>query len=366
MKIGVMLRHLGEPGGIGVYTSNVLRALLSIDHQNEYVLLYDSPQHLGQFADYLNAVERVLPVRNKLWWDQVSVPHFAKREGVDIIFNPKLSIPLLTDRKTVLVMHGAEQFALPWAFKWYDRAYFTLANRLYCRKASAIISMTEIGKTDIAKYMGATPYKIHVVPEAYNEQCHILRADETLDVKERYSLPEKFILFLGGLNPIKNLGNVLRAYHMIHQTIPHKLVVVGFRRWKFAQDLKLVRQLGLEDKVLFAGFVADEEIPVFYNLADAFVFPSLYEGFGIPVLEAMACGCPVIASRTGCSPEVVGDAALLVDPYNAAEIGRAIALVLGNHYVRQELIQKGLQRVKDFSWEKCARETLAVFQLAES
>ncbi len=135
-------------------------------------------------------------------------------------------------------MHGAEQFAVPHAFKWHDRFYFTIANRLYCRKASAIIAMTHLGSKDIVKYMGPDPKKIRVIHESYNEQCRILEKQSTDLVKKKYSLPDQFILFVGGINPLKNFGNLLRAYHEIQKHLPHKMVAVGFKRWKFDQDLR--------------------------------------------------------------------------------------------------------------------------------
>jgi glycosyltransferase involved in cell wall biosynthesis len=362
MRIGVMLRHLGEPGGIGVYTRNLLHALLKIDHHNSYHMLYRRSACLGSFSASPNVTEIVLRGPNKLWWDQISVPVYARKANLDVIFNPKLSAPLFTRRATILVMHGAEQFAVPSAFKWHDRIYFTVANRFYCRFVSAIIAMTQIGARDIARLMGAPPRRIHVIPEAFNELCRIMPPEETLAVRHKYSLPKHFVLFLGGMNPIKNFGNVLRAFSRLTSEYPHKLVVVGFRRWKISKDLALVDRLGLRSRVVFTGFVPDEEIPAFYNVADVLVFPSLYEGFGIPVLEAMACGCPVVTTETGCSPEVAGGAAMLVNPYDPEQISEAIKRVLTEPDLRQQLIERGVQRAKDFSWNKCARETLALIE----
>ena len=362
MKIGVMLRHFGERGGIGVYTSNLLRALVHMDQWNQYILLYRSPEHLGQFSCYANVTEQVLPAPNKLWWDQITVPRFARNASIDLIFNPKLSIPLFTKRKTVLVMHGADQFANPRAFQWYDRIYFSIANCLYCRSSTAIITMTNRGKQDIIHYMSARPDKLHVIYESYNELCRLMDRINLARVKEQYSLPDQFILFVGGVTPSKNLGNLLRAYGQIRQAFPHKLVLVGFKRWKFQKDFALVDRLSLHDRILCTGFIPDEDIPALYNLADVFVFPSLYEGFGMPVLEAMACGCPVITSKTGCSPEVAGGAALLIDPYHPDEIAESIRRVLTERALREQLIRKGLQRVQQFSWENTARATLALFE----
>jgi glycosyltransferase involved in cell wall biosynthesis len=361
MRIGVMLRHLGEPGGIGVYTVNVLRALFALDRDNEYVALYASATHCGEFAGFPNVEERVLLAPHKLWWDQVAVPWFGRVHGLDLIYNPKLSVPVLTRCKTVLAML-ADQFAVPEGFTWADRLYFTVANRIYCRRATAILAATRQGAQDVAAYMGAEPSKIRVVNLAYNERCRVLDRAVLEAARQRYRLPEHFVLFVGGLEPKKNVRNVILAYDRIRREFPHRLVFVGFRRWKYAGDLELLDRLELRDHVMFTGFVPDNDVPAIYNLADLLLFPSLYEGFGMPVLEAMACGCPVVTTRTGSSPEVAGDAALLVDPYDVDAIALAARQVLADERLRKRLVQRGFDRVGRFSWERCARETLAVFQ----
>ena len=183
MKIGVMLRHKGEPGGIWVYTRHVLENLFEMDCKNQYTLIYDTPAHIGTFGGRQNVREIAIRAQLKLWWDQVSVRRLAKRESLDIVYNPKLSIPLWTNSKTILVMHGAEQFAIPHTFQWWDRLYFTFANKMYCKKASAIISMTQIGAVDIVRYMNADPAKITVIHEAYNKECRVLAPEETVGVK---------------------------------------------------------------------------------------------------------------------------------------------------------------------------------------
>lgn len=362
MRIGVMLRNIGDKGGIVVYTINLLKSLFEIDRKNDYVLMYRYERDRGMLGRFPNVTEEVLAGRSKLWWDQVTVPRFARRAGLDVIYNPKLSIPLFTRSKAVWVMHGGEQAVVPHVFKRLDRMYFTIANRLYARRASAIITMTELAKKDIVDLMGADPHKTHAIHESYNERCRLMSKSETAAVKEKYKLPDEYILFVGGITPLKNFGNLLRAYRRIRDVHKHKLVAVGFKRWKFEGDLKLVEELGIEEDVIFPGFVQDEEVPAFYNLASLFVFPSLYEGFGIPALEAMACGCPVITSRAGCSREVTGDAAVLVDPYDPTNIAEAICRCLSDQVLRKRLTDAGLERVKEFSWSKCAKETLRVFE----
>jgi glycosyltransferase involved in cell wall biosynthesis len=362
MNIGIMLRHFGQPGGINVYTTNIVRSLLDTDHRNTYWLMYGQQKDTGTYAAFPNAREIGLPVHSRLWWDQVTVPQFVRRKQIDVVFNPKLSIPLYAGCKTVWVMHGAAQFAVPNAYLWHDRLYFSVANRIYAKRADAIITPTQTGARDIAHFMGADPAKIHVTPYAPNIQCRIIDKSAAEEVRTRLKLPTQFILFVGGISPLKNFGNILRAYASIHQQFPHKLVAAGFRRWKYSADLSLLDQLDIRDDVIFTDFVTDEDLVAIYNLADLFVFPSLYEGFGIPALEAMACGCPVVTTNTGCTPEVVDDAALLVNPYDAAEIAWGIQTLLSDDAYREQLMQKGLQRVQSFSWELCAQKTLNVFE----
>jgi len=362
MKIGVMLRHLEEKGGIVVYTSHLLRELLKLDAHNQYFLMYHHPNLLGHFAAYPNVVETVVSAPNKLLWDQVAVPRFAKKNQLDIIYNPKLSIPIVTSCKTVWVMHGGAQVVVPHVFKRSDRWYFTVANKIYAKSATAIITMTHLGAEDIVTYMGADRQKVHVIYEAFNPLCQRLDQAATQEVKTKYELPDAFILFVGGLSPLKNFSNLLHAYHRLQADIPHPLVVVGFNRWKFSNDLHLVDQLGLRERVRFIGFIPDDDIPALYNLADVFAFPSLYEGFGIPILEAMACGCPVVTAKTGCGPEVAGEAALLVDPYSPEDIAKALYTVVTDGELRQHLKELGLQRAAQFSWQQCAQQTLDLFQ----
>lgn len=362
MKIGVMLRHMGEQGGIAVYTKNLLNALFEIDRKNEYVMIYRCREQLGGLSLGPNVREEILPARTKLWWDQVSVPRFAAKERLDLVFSPKMAVPMFGSTKSVTTIHGGEQFVVPSAFRWYDRLYFSIANRLYCKKASGVITMTRQGATDIHCYMGCDPNKLHVIYESYNEKCRAWDTEAAEAVRRRYSLPERFILFVGGLTPLKNLANVLRAFRKAIEVVPHKLVIVGFHRWKFENDIKMMQDLGLRDRLVTPGFVPDEDLPGFYNLASLFMLPSLYEGFGMPVLEAMACGCPVITSNVGCSPEVSGNAAYLVDPYSPDAIADAIVRVLTDDVTRKDLIKKGMARAGDFSWRRCATETLRLFE----
>ncbi len=362
MKIGVMLRNLQQLGGIKVYTVNLLENLLKIDSHNEYYFFYNHPSHVGSYDHIPNVRERVVQFPTKLLWDQVAIPWIVKKEHIDLIFNPKLSIPLFTRAKTLFPLHGLEQFAVREVFPKLDRMYFELMMPLFCRRATAVISMTQMGIKEMVKYVKVDPKKVYHIYESHHSRFQVLPKTQLKHIQEKYHLPEKFLLFVGGLNPLKNFNNILKAFKILQPRIPHRLVAVGFRRWKFEDDLKLLTQLGLKDEVIFTGFVPDEDLPSIYNLADIFVFPSLYEGFGIPVLEAMACGCPVVTTQTGCSREVAGDAAHLVNPYNPEEIAQTVLQLIQDPALKQQMIEKGLIRASQFTWEKTARATLNLME----
>ena len=370
LTIGIMLRHIEERGGINVYSRNMLDHLLKADTHNKYLFFTPVPALRGKLRPFPNAEEVVvstgrLPMR-KLTWDQY---HLLKPLGtyvVDVAFNPKLSVPLMAHCRTAFTMHGMEQFAASRYFMWHDRLYYTAAMELYCAKADAILVMTQTGKTDLQKYMNVPDYKIHVIPESYNEQCRrIDDAAELSRVKDEWDLPDKYVLFVGGITPLKNIPTLLRAFKDLKRRgFPHKLVLVGFRRWNFERDMALIESLDLKNDVVELGFVGDQDLPGIYNLADCFVLPSFYEGFGIPILEAQACGCPVVTSGCGGMREVAGDnAALHFDVTSPEHLTEQVATILADAALRESLIQKGLENVKRYSWDNTARQTIRVFNM---
>ncbi|OGP12527.1 MAG: hypothetical protein A2052_00015 [Deltaproteobacteria bacterium GWA2_54_12] len=183
-------------------------------------------------------------------------------------------------------------------------------------------------------------------------------------VRARYGLPAKFVLFIGSLEPRKNIKGLLRAYSCLPEKMQKEfpMVIAGGRGWLNSDIPGLVSELGIKDRVHFAGFINDEDLSAVYSMASLFVYPSLYEGFGLPILEAMACGTPVVTSKTSSMPEVAGDAAALIDPSDADELAFSMRQLLESDAKRAELVIKGFERAKMFSWEKCARETLAVYR----
>jgi glycosyltransferase involved in cell wall biosynthesis len=366
MKIGIMLRHLEQHhGGVLVYTHSLLREMLALDTPYEFVLIYRNPDLIGTYGDGDHVREISVQAPSALLWDQIAVPWLEKKEKFDVIFNPKFTIPFLSKAKKVFVIHGSEWFVIPEAYLWYDRWYTHTLTSRYCHNADAIITVSNAVKKDIVKFTGTEPEKVVPVHNGFDPDCfHVIQDSHLLEAAgQAYQLPERFILWAGQIYPPKNLGRLLEALAQVREEIPHKLVIAGEERWRTKEDLELIEQLGLNDRVHFTGWVSHDELPAFYNLADLFVLPSLYEGFGIPLLEAMACGCPVLSSTTGSPPEVVEDAGYLVNPLKVDDIAAGICEVLSNSECRSAIVAKGLRRVKDFSWEKCARETLKVLEL---
>jgi glycosyltransferase involved in cell wall biosynthesis len=226
-----------------------------------------------------------------------------------------------------------------------------------------IIVISHHTKKDIIKHFKIPEDKIKVIHLAANENYKPLKENEINKVRKKYNLNYPFILYVGGLEPKKNIPTLLKAlYKLKKQGIEHKLVITGEKRWKYKSIFETMEKLNLQRDVIFTGYVPDEDLPALYNAADLFVYPSLYEGFGLPPLEAMQCGTPVITSNTSSLPEVVGDAGIMVNPYDVDELANEMYEVLTNDGLRDELSKKGLERAKLFSWKKCAEETLKVYE----
>ena len=364
MRIGITLKSYDPAwGGPGTYTEKIVNHLLAIDRDNEYVLVVPrrtSTAELPRFAEaYPNVHEVRTALRAGLLWDQVVVPNIAKQWRFDILFSPFQSLPALGDFRKVMTIHGAERYAVPWIMDWKARTKWWIIEKFVMKSADALISVSKTMTRDFCKATNYPADRIYTIHLGVDDNFSPIE-DATLleQARRRYALPESFILFVGHLFPNKNFGNLLRAFQMIRMKIPHRLVVVGGRRWKYRDDLTLIESLGLAERVQILGFVPRPDLVLLYNLAACFVFPSWYESFGLAQLEAMACGCPVIASDTGALPEVAGDAAMFCHPDDPKSIGEAILKMLGCERLRQAYVEKGLARAKAFTWKHCAEETL--------
>jgi glycosyltransferase involved in cell wall biosynthesis len=368
MRIAIMLQSIRHLGGIGVYTQHIVDEMLALDRKREYVLLYpsfgQSHKELGRYHAYENVTEVLSKslVPHGYYWDHMVVPRVARRYGIDLLFNPFNSISLVGNFKKIFVIHGTEWFIMPEVFWWSARLTGRWRMTAMMKAADIIISVSHNVADEIVKATGLPKEKFRVIHNAPGENFRPIPDEaQRAFIKEKYRLPDDFFLFVGGIYPTKNFGRLVQAFRLVARDIPHTLVVAGHMRWKSAQDMRLIDDLGLADRVQILGWVSQEDLPALYNLATCFVIPSLHESCSVALLEALACGCPVIASRVGGNPEVADDAALFVNPRNITEIKDAILQVAGDADLRHQLARKALARAQHFSWKKSALETLHIF-----
>ncbi len=365
MKIAVMLRALEIDQGISIYSINLMKSLLRIDRENSYYFLYSNPERVGSFGRHPNLHEIVVPTKSKLLWDQMGVPKAIREIKADVVFSTKFSVPLAGKARSMLVLHGSEWYVHPEFYSKLDILYNRIMFPVYCRKASAISSVSKTSADDIVKLVKIAPEKIHVIHSAISDHFRpVHEANELSRCRTRYNLPDRYILFVGKIYPGKNFGNIVRAFKQVkergHDDL--KLVSVGDMRWDYQPEIELVRKLGLENDIVFTGWVDQEDLPAIYSLAALFLFPSFYEGFGIPILEAMACECPVVTAGTGACPEIAGPAALFADPVEPDDIANKVLNVLEDGELRSRLVQLGTRRASEFSWDRAAEQTLEVFR----
>ena len=369
MRIGITLRsHDPEWGGPGTYTIEIVKHLLQADTLNEYALFYPRSAGVRRFlGQYRALAPTVLEVdtksRSGYYTDLVVVPHLAHKLSVDVLFSPFGSLPIHGRFRKVMTVHGAERYAVPGLLSWRSSLNWRLMETVTLWRADRVLAVSETMKRDFCRALRFPLERVCTTYLGVNPTFQPVRDAERLDrVRRRYQLPENFVLFVGYLFPNKNFTNLLKGFHAIAAAIPHQLVVCGGRRWKYEKDLAAVHEYGLSDRVRFLGVVPLEDLVALYNLAGCFVFPSLYESFGLAMVEAMACGCPVIASNTGALPEIAGDAALFCDPLSPEDIGHAIQKLVFDSSLRATYGAKGIARAREFTWERAARETLAVFR----
>jgi glycosyltransferase involved in cell wall biosynthesis len=364
MRIGIMLRHYEQhEGGVKVYTKKLLPLLFTMGAQHRYVLMYQNPKLLGTYKQYPNVEEVALRIPGTVSWDQLAAPWIARRQRIDLIFNPKFTVPLFTRARTMFVLHGSEWFEIPEHFRGYDQWYFKIAVPIYCRSAAGFIAVSSAVKRDVVKHIGVQPGKVFAIDNGFDPTLFRQITDPAAKeaVRAKYNLPEHYILWAGQIESRKNVARLLRAFAGIKDEFPHQLVLAGDLRWSSSAELRVVEELGLAARVMLPGWIDHTDLPALYAAADLFAFPSLYEGFGIPLLEAMACACPIVTANTCAPPDVTAGAAHLVDPLDVDAIANGMRTVLRDPELRASMIARGLERARDFSWEKNARELLAAF-----
>lgn len=368
MKIGIMMRAMDQDSGFRAYTEGLVENMLRIDNEYLYILFYRTKKYFGRFSSYPNVKEVYLSAPHKFFWDQVSVPYRAWKEQVDIIFNPKFSVPLVSHCPVAMGLQEPAWWTEPAYYPWFNVLYNKTMLPLYCRKASQIFPMSEFILKENRKYLRLAFEDAIVTHTAPGPQFRPIGDAGLLEsIRTRLGLPERFIFnptrvdhpgldnsdsFFGGKNP----DTTLRAFLLCRDEIPHELVFAGRRVREY------FLHLGFQEKdferVRFVGFVSLEDLAGLYNLAELVVIPSYYEGCPATIMQAMACGRPVIASSTGGSPEVSGDGALLAVPHDPSDVAKKMKAVLTNEDLRKELKSKGLKRASFFNWQRTAKLTL--------
>lgn len=361
MQIGINAFFLRHPEtGSGQYTCNLLEALAKVDLTNEYLLF--SPGPTPKVFRICNLSKNLA----KLWFEQVSFPLSCRY--LDLTHVPYFASPLFPTTPTVVTIHDLIPLILPaYRSALFVRAYTHLVAEA-AKRAKAVITDSQASKRDILRLLGIPPERVDAVYLAADEKFVPVKDENRLAALcRRYNLPSSYFLYLGGFDQRKNVPTLLRAFALLGSRKVN-LVIAGKLPKRetslFSDPRRLVCELGLEKEVIFTGWIPEEDKPALYSGALAFVFPSLYEGFGLPVLEAMTCGTPVIASDRTSLPEVVGEGGILVDPEDVEEIAKAMKALLSDNDLRAELEQRALAQAARFSWEKTAQKTLEIYRKA--
>jgi glycosyltransferase involved in cell wall biosynthesis len=284
----------------------------------------------------------------------------------DVLFVPAHVLPLFHPRRSVATVHDLGFRYYPEAHRPADRRYLAWATAWNARRSTAVLADSQATRSDLVWEYGVSESKVHVVYLGRDESLIPVTDPEALEkTRVRYGLGKRYLLYVGTLQPRKNLGRMVEAFARLASAplmVDVQLVLAGRRGWLYEDLFSQVRRQGLQERILFPGYVDEADLAALYSGALGYVFPSLYEGFGMPVLEAQACGVPVMTSNNSSLPEVAGDAALLVDPTDVDAIADAILRLATDEALRARLVERGFENVKRFSWEKCARETLEVLE----
>jgi glycosyltransferase involved in cell wall biosynthesis len=352
-------------GGPGTYTIELVNRLVELG-SDEYVLMY--PSDVSRRVNPANdsKIKQIATQQRRgIVWDQVVLPRLASRESIDVLFSPFMSVPVRGRFKKVFTIHGAERYVVPGMLRADQYLRWIFMDKVLVRSADRIIAVSETMAGEYCKATGCDPAKVRSIPLGVGSDFAPSRDRSLLEpTRAKFQLPEHFILFVGKIFPNKNFGNLVRAFAQVARDVPHKLVVAGGVRWKFEEDVAVVQQLRLTDRVQFLDFVSLQELVHLYNLATCFVYPSYYESFGLAQVEAMACGCPVVAANTGALPEIAGDAALFCNPADPADIAASIRRLLEDPQLRAAQAAKGLARAGLYTWGRCAQATLSVLSEA--
>ncbi len=359
--------NIKEKVGIGQYAYQLLMHLFRIKNEQIKFLIYlknlpsnDLPKQTLRW--------RYKVFGPKKFWTQIALPSrlLFDKERPNVFFTPSHYAPRFSPCPRVISIMDLSFIYYPQLFLKKDLYQLRSWTAYSIKKAVKILTISEFSKREIINYYQIPEDKVIVTYPGYNNKKY--KKTDKSKIK-KYNILNDYILFVGTLQPRKNIVRLIEAFNVLIKKYKNKttqLVLVGKKGWLYDEIFKVTRELNLEKRLIFTDFIADDDLAYLYQHARCFVLPSLYEGFGIPVIEAMACGCPVVASSVSSLPEIVGDAGILINPKNTKDIAEGMYNAGFNELKRKEIIKKGFERIKLFSWKKCAEETLEVLEKAVS
>ena len=382
MRIGIDARFLTHPqkGGFKTYTDNLIDALAKVDTNNEYILYIDrTPRNDEKLPNPDNFIYKVIPgdipYFGMPWREQVGLSRQIRKDGLDLFHSPCLTAPLTLSCACVITIHD-----MIWQFpRKYMKSnpipiqrkimswYYRVVPKLAAHRAKAIITVSKAAKDDIIRYLNISPEKIIVTHEAASHIFQKIDDPKLLEtVRLKYGLGSKFILAIGSADPRKNIKSLIDAYAILPKELHerYQLAIIWTHKRLSDEVAEKARKIGLDQHIKFLMDVPDDDLALLYNATSLFVFPSHYEGFGLPPLEAMACGTPVVVSDNSSLPEIMGEAAFFVDANDFRSIGNAIAKLLTDETARLCLASAGILQASGFSWIKCAELTVEVYRQA--
>ncbi|MBI5749469.1 MAG: glycosyltransferase family 4 protein [Nitrospinae bacterium] len=367
MIIGIDGRELerGKVTGIGRYLLNFLKYATNARREYQFILYGNQFTHLDYKSP--NLTLKIILERITATWDHILLPAHLKNDRVDIFLSPYIKAAIFSPCPYITTIHDLLFLSTPdytgWRYKPYNEV-FKIFGRIVSKRASAIITDSEYSKKDIIKIFGVDEEKINVISLGISDEYKPVTNLYSIEkIKNIYNIKGKYILYVGNFKPHKNVKRLIEAFAGINKDFSDIKLVLGGKRDKFVPSLEeLSEKLEIRDSVIFTDFIKDEDLPYLYSGAELFIYPSLYEGFGLPVLEAMACGTPVICSNTTSLPEVAWDAGILINPEDVKSMASAISKLLKDDMMREDLKIKGLNRAKEFTVEKYSSKILSLIE----
>ncbi|MFN0119221.1 MAG: glycosyltransferase family 4 protein [Blastocatellia bacterium] len=372
MRIGLdAIPLVAAKTGVGHYAAALAEALARAhaDHQYDLLSPFDFTLDQSNGHHVANLSKRFIPTQGvfRKWW-LVGLPALLRITPLDLFHGVNYCVPVFAPCPTVVTIHDLSLYTQSITHETDNVRRGKRRMPLMARRATRIIAPSEFTRRETIEHLGVSEDKIQVIPEAARTHMRPLAPAECAPALEKYGISAPYLLYVGTIEPRKNLLTLLRAYDDLLRSTPHRpqLVLAGGRGWLCESVFDLVRELKLDDQVKFTGYVDDADLPALYSGCEIFLYPSLYEGFGLPPLEAMACGAPVITSNTSSIPEVVGDAGQLLGPNDGAGLTATMAKWLDDPAARRHYREAGLKRAALFSWERAARETQTLYHEAHA